>query len=169
MFGIFRSFPGFELSGWNLVYTCSRWCYTSSSSFIPIGTLCPTSQPKIGQSHLSAFMALKIIWRPQIWYIHLYCKCLDPYWFSSWLGNFWHSGGQKHLKGGVTRAPSQWKVFRTFFCKCCEISVWNLEYTSSGWCHTSSSSFIPIWTFWHTLQPKIGQRHLSAFMALKIK
>ena len=45
----------------------------------------------------------------------LYCECLDPYWFSSWLGNFWPSGGQKHLKGGVTRAPSQRKVFRTFF------------------------------------------------------
>ena len=65
-FWIFRSFPGFfstcfEISVWNLVYTCSRWCYTSSSSFIPIETLWPTLQPKIGQSHLSAFMALKII------------------------------------------------------------------------------------------------------------
>ena len=65
-FWIFRSFPGFfstcfEISVWNLVYTCSRWCYTSSSSFISIGTLWPTLQPKIGQSHLSAFMALKII------------------------------------------------------------------------------------------------------------
>ena len=65
-FWIFLSFPGifstcFEISVWNLVYTCSRWCYTSSSSFIPIGTLWPTLQPKIGQSHLSAFMTLKII------------------------------------------------------------------------------------------------------------
>ena len=65
-FWIFRSFLGFfstcfEISVWNLVYTCSRWLYTSSSSFIPIGTLWPTLQPKIGQSHLSAFMALKII------------------------------------------------------------------------------------------------------------
>ena len=49
----------FEISVWNLVYTCSMWCYTSSSSFIPIGTLWSTLQPKIGQSHLSAFMALK--------------------------------------------------------------------------------------------------------------
>ena len=69
----------------------------------------------VGGSPLSAFMALKIISRPQIWYTPLYCECLDPYWFSSWLGNFWPSGGQKHLKGGVTRAPSQRKVFRTFF------------------------------------------------------
>ena len=65
-FWIFRSFPAFfstcfEISIWNLVYTCSRWCYTSSSSFILIGTFWPTLQPKIGQSHLSAFMALKII------------------------------------------------------------------------------------------------------------
>ena len=84
------------------------------------------------------------------------------------VGKFWPSGGQKHLKGGVTRAPSQREVFRTFFCTCCEISVWNLAYTFSGWCHTSSLSFIPIWTLWPTLQPKIGQSHLSAFMALKI-
>ena len=45
-FWIFRSFPGFfstcfEISIWNFVYTCSRWSYTSSSSFIPIGTLWP--------------------------------------------------------------------------------------------------------------------------------
>ena len=114
---VFRAFFStcFVISVWNLVYTCSWWCYTSSSSFIPIGTLWPNLQPKIGQSHLSAFMALKIILRPQIWYTQLYCECLDPYWFSSWLGNFWPSGGQKHLKGGVTRAPSQWKVFRAFF------------------------------------------------------
>ena len=84
------------------------------------------------------------------------------------VGQFWPSGGQKHLKGGISRAPNQWIVFRTFFCTCCEISVWNLVYTSSGWCHTSSLSFILIWTLWPTLQPKIGQSHLSAFMALKI-
>ena len=65
-FCIFRSLPGFfstcfEISICNLVYTCSRCSYTSTSSFIPIGTLWPTLQPKIGQSHLYAFMALKII------------------------------------------------------------------------------------------------------------
>ena len=74
---------------------------------------------------------------------------------------------KKHLKGGVTRAPSQRKVFRTF-CTCFGISVWHLAYTSSGWCHTSSSSFIPIWTLWPTLQPKVGQSHLSAYVALKL-
>ena len=74
----------------------------------------------------------------------------------------------KTLERGVTRAPSQRKSFPDFFCTCCEISVWNLAYTSSGWCHTSSSSFIPIWTLWPTLLPNVGQSHLSAFMALKI-
>ena len=54
---------------------------------------------------------------------HIYCECLDPYWFSSWLGNFWPSGGQKHLKGGVTRAPSQRKVFRTFLYMFWDISL----------------------------------------------
>ena len=102
----------FEISVWNLVYTCSRWCYTSSSSFIPIGTLWPTLQPKIGQSPLSAFMALKIIQRPQIWYTHSNCdthsnrECLDPYWLLSCLDNFWPSGGQKHLKGGLVELPA---------------------------------------------------------------
>ena len=75
-FWTFQSFPGFfstcfEISVWNLVYTCSSRCSTSSSSFIPIGTICPTLQPKKVQSHLSALMALKIIQGPQIWYTHL--------------------------------------------------------------------------------------------------
>ena len=93
---------------------CSRWCYTSSSSFIPIGTLWPTLQPKIGQSHLSAFMALKIILRPQIWYTHLYCECLDPYWFSSWLGNFWPSGRQNTWKGVLLGLPASEKFSGLF-------------------------------------------------------
>ena len=58
--------------------------------------------------------------------------------------------------------------FSGLFRTCCEISIWNLANTSNGWCHTTCSSFIPIWTLWPTLQPKIGQSHLSAFMALKI-
>ena len=51
----------FEIAVWNLVHPCSRWCYMSGSSFIPVGTLWPTLQSKIGQSHLSTFIALKII------------------------------------------------------------------------------------------------------------
>ena len=35
---------------------------------------------------------------------------------------FWPSGGQKHLKGGVTRAPSQRKVFRVFLYMLWDIS-----------------------------------------------
>ena len=70
-------------------------------------------------------------------------------------------------KGVLPELPASEK-FSGLFCTCCDISVWNLAYTFSGWCHTSSSSFIPIWTLWPTLQPKIGQSHLSAFMALKI-
>ena len=76
------------------IYICSRWCYTSSSSFIPIGTLWPILPPKIGQSHLSAFMASD------------FC-------------HGWAISGpladKNHLKGGVTRAPSQGKVFRTLY------------------------------------------------------
>ena len=40
----------------------------------------------------------------------LYSECLYPYWLLSCLGNFWSSGGQKHSKGGVNRAPSQWHM-----------------------------------------------------------
>ena len=83
------------------------------------------------------------------------------------VGDFLALWRTKTLERGVIRAPSQRKVFRTF-CTCFEISVWNLAYTFSGLCHTSSSSFIPIWTLWHNLQPNIGQSHLSAYIALKI-
>ena len=70
-------------------------------------------------------------------------------------------------KGVLLELPAS-KKFSRLFCTCCEISVWNLAYTSSGWCHTSSLSFIPIGTLWSTLQPKIGQSYLFAFMDLKI-
>ena len=70
-------------------------------------------------------------------------------------------------KGVLQELPASEK-FSGLFCTCCEISVWNLAYTSSGRCHTSRSSFIPIWILWPTLQPKIGQSNLSAFIAVKI-
>ena len=83
------------------------------------------------------------------------------------VGQFSPLADKNTWKGVLLVLPAS-KTFYGLFCTCCEISVWNLAYTSSGWCHTSSSSFIPIWTLWPTLQPKIGQCHLSAFMALKI-
>ena len=106
-----KSFPDFfctccEISVWSLACTSSGWCHTSNSSFILIGTLWPTLQPKIGQSNLSAFMALKIIQRPQIWYTHSNSECLDPYGLLSCLGNFWPSGGQKHSKGELVELPA---------------------------------------------------------------
>ena len=61
-------------------------------------------------------------------------------------------------------------IFQSFaglFSTCFEISLWNLVYSCSSWCYTLSSCIIPIWTLWHTLQPKIGQSHLSAYMALQ--
>ena len=49
------SFPGFfstcfEISIWNLVYAFSRWHDMSSLSFIKIGSLWPSLQPKVGQT-----------------------------------------------------------------------------------------------------------------------
>ena len=40
----------FEISIWNLVYAFSRWHYMSSLSFITIGSLWPSLQPKVGQT-----------------------------------------------------------------------------------------------------------------------
>ena len=49
------SFPDFfstcfEISIWNLVYAFSRWHDMSSLSFITIGSLRPSLQPKVGQT-----------------------------------------------------------------------------------------------------------------------
>ena len=41
----------FEISIWNLVYTFSRWHDISSLSCITIGSLWPSLQPKVGQTH----------------------------------------------------------------------------------------------------------------------
>ena len=84
------------------------------------------------------------------------------------VGQFLALWRTKTLQRGCFQSSQPVKSFPDFFCTCYKVSVWNLAYTSGGWCHTSSSSFIPIWTLWPILQPKIGQRHLSAFMALKI-
>ena len=72
----------------DLVHTLILWVSWSLLIFVMIGQ----------------FLAL---W-PQIWYIHSNSECLDPYCLLSCLDNFWPSGGQKHSKGGVSRAPSQW-------------------------------------------------------------
>ena len=47
----------FEISIWNLVYTFSRWHDISSSSCITIGSLWPSLQPKVGQTHFFAIIA----------------------------------------------------------------------------------------------------------------
>ena len=121
----------------------------SSKSFICINGL----KNHIEASDLVHTLILYVSWSLLIFFI---------------VGQFLALWRTKHLKGGVTRAPSQRKFFQTFFCTCFEISVWNVAYTFSGWCHTSSLSFIPIWILWPTLQPKIAQSHLSALMAWKI-
>ena len=133
----------FEISVWNLAYTSSGWCHTSSLNFIPIWKLWPTLKPKIGQSHLSAYMALKIMKSPQIWYTHSNSECFDLYWFLPCLGNFSPSDGQKHSKRGVRRAPSQRHTrfefqqnqvsaseeFSELFSKYFAVSTWELVYT----------------------------------------
>ena len=41
----------FEILIWNLIYTFSRWHELSSLSCITIGSLWPSLQPKVGQTH----------------------------------------------------------------------------------------------------------------------
>ena len=40
---------------------------------------------------------------------------------------------------------------------------WDINLKLGRWCHTSSSSFIPIGTLWHSLQPKIGQSFMCIY------
>ena len=127
-FGFFQSFAGFfstcfEISVWNLVYTCSRWCYTSSSSFIPIGTLWPTLQPTKAKSFICIINSLKnhieasdlvhtlILWVS--WSLLILIMC----------GQFLALWRTKTLERGVTRAPSLRKVFRAFFYMFWDISL----------------------------------------------
>ena len=155
------SSTGFKISILILVFTFSRWHDMSSLSCITIWSFWPSLQPKVGQTHILQSWPHESRWILQIWYTHglLYTsrhkfRFLQKYYFQNfgeYFCAFW--------------------IFRSFpgFCPTCfEISVWNLVYTCSRWCYTSSSSFIPIGTLWPTLHPKIGQSHLSAFMALKI-
>ena len=144
------------MSVWNLIYTCSRWCYMSSSSFTPIGALWPTLQPKIGHGHLSALMALKSYRGLRFGtHTHIVSVLIPTDFRHSWL-IFGPLADKNTWRGVLLELPASEK-FSGLFCTCFEISVWNLVYTCIWWCRTSSLSFIPIWTLWPTLQPKIRQ------------
>ena len=58
----------FEISIWNLVYTFSRWHDMSSLSCITIGSLWPSLQPKVGQTHFLQSWPHKSRYILQIWY-----------------------------------------------------------------------------------------------------
>ena len=124
-FGFFIVFQAFLYMFWDInlklgTYISSRECHTSSSSFIPIGTLWPTLEAKISQSNFSAFMASKIIWRPQIWYTHLYSECLEPYWFSSCLGPL---ADKNTRKWELVELPASEKFSGLFLCMFWDISL----------------------------------------------
>ena len=127
-FWIFRSFPGFfstcfGISVWNLVYTCSRWCYTSSSSFVRIGTLWPTLQAKIGQSHLSAFMALKS-YRGLRFGTHTYIvSVLIPTDFRHGWAIFGPLADKNTSKGVILELPASEKFSGLFFYMFWDISL----------------------------------------------
>ena len=151
----------FEKSIWNLVYTFSRWHDMSSLSCITIGSLWPSLQPKVGQTHFCNHGLIN----QDIFFkfgTQVACCILIRHKFRFCKNNIFRILAIIFVRFGFL------EVFLAFFSTCFKTSVWNLVYTCSRWCYTSSSSFIPIGTLWPTLQPKIGQSHLSAFMALKI-
>ena len=151
----------FEISIWNLVYTFNRWHDMSSFSCFTIGSFWPSLQPKVGQTHFLQSWPHK---SRKFFKFGTQLACCILFDISS---VFYKIIIFKILAIIFVRFGF-FEVFRAFFSTCFEISIWNLVYTCSRWCYTSSSSFIPIGTLWPTLQPKIGQSHLSAFMALKI-
>ena len=63
----------FEISIWNLVYAFSRWHDMSSLSLITIGSLRPTLQLKVGQTHFlrSYHGILPRIWSSVTWHAAL--------------------------------------------------------------------------------------------------
>ena len=80
------------------------------------------------------------------------------------IGQFFGPLEDKNTWGGVLLELPASEKFSGLFGTCFVISVWNLAYTFSRWCHTSSSSFILIWTLWPTLQPFICIHGLKRYI-----
>ena len=75
---------------------------------------------------------------------------------------------KKHSKGGVSRAPSQRKVFWTFFQQALryQFETWYIHLVGSA--THQVKIFIAVWSPWPTLEPRMGQCNFSSFMASKI-
>ena len=136
----------FQIYFSNLVYTFSRWHDMSSLSFIIIGSLWPSLQPKVDQTHFLQSWTHKSREICQIWYVG--CPLYTPrhkfrFIQKCYFQNF----------GDYFCAFWIFSVFRAFFWTCFQILISNLLYTSLMRHHRLSSSFIAIRTFWPTLQP----------------
>ena len=86
-----------------------------------------------------------------------YSKCLELYWFSSWLGNLWPLGGHKHSEGGSQQSTPPPDSFLSFFSTCFEIGTWNLVYKSGSTTHrvwVSSQSGLCLWRVFQTFFSK---------------
>ena len=75
---------------------------------------------------------------------------------------------KKHSEGGVSRAPSQRKVFWTFFQHALryQFETWYIHLVGSA--THQVKIFITVGSPWSTLQPRMGQCNFSSFMASKI-
>ena len=124
------SFPDFfstcfEISIWNLVYASSRWHDMSSLSFITIGSLWPSLQPKVGQTQFLQpwpYISRLIL---QIWYVDgpLYTT---RHKFRFLQKSYFRNFGNYFCAFWILRR------FPGFFSTCFEISFWNMVYTFSG-------------------------------------
>ena len=93
----------------------ARQRYRLSESFITIGSLCSTLQPKWVNDIFLHLLHQKLS-SLQIWYTHLYSKCFKPYWFSSLLGNFLPSSVHEHMERGYQQSsPPAENLLRFFF------------------------------------------------------
>ena len=72
---------------------------------------------------------------------------------------------KKHSEGGVSRAPSQRKIFWSFFQHALryKFETWYIHLVGSA--THQVQIFITVGSPWPTLQPRMGQCNFSSFMA----
>ena len=158
------SFPDFfstcfEISIWNLVYAFSRWHDMSSLSFITIGSLWPSLQPKVGQTQFLQSWPYKSRWILQIWYLDgpLYTSRHKFRFFQkSYFQNFGEYFLYARLKNGrimLWQCPSvcpsvrpsirpSVRVFRTFFQRALryQFETWYMHSVGGTTCRVWVSS-----------------------------
>ena len=154
-----------------MIYTCSRWCCTSSSSFIPIGTLWPTlrlrwfrhvmrSNGEINRVRSRPVPGRKGPGRPK----KTWEECVKQ---DMKVCGLSEAGTQDRLswRSSVKNSrqeptPSNGSLLQSMAAPPARrvLGMRTRSFNKTGF----------DWLIDWLIQPKIGQSHLSAFMALKI-